>query len=414
MTDSPDNSQDFAALLAEFEAGGGAAPGQTGPETGEKVSGTILSIGDDVAFVDVGAKAEGILALAELRDPDEPEDSGILVAGVGDRVEAVVTGVDRDSGCLRLRMRPGKGAEMDLTELHQAREHGIPVEGMVQSVIKGGLEVTVAGVRGFCPVSQIDTRYVEDPSVYLGQRLSFLITQLEEGRSDRSRPNLVVSRRALLEREQAAVAEKIRQSLDVGVILDGTVSSVTNYGAFVELGGGIEGLLHVSEMSHTRVEDPKQLYEPGQQVEVEIVSIQEKDGKERIALSRKSLLRDPWRDVEDRFPRGTIHQGIVQKVESFGAFVELAPGVQGLLHVSEMGADKRIDHAREVVELGQGLEVEILKVEADKRRISLRRAKAVDHEVESAVREARARQEESSGAGFATLGDQLKGLIRED
>lgn len=411
MTDTPDSSEDFAALLAEFEAGGGAAPGQEGPDTGDKVSGTILSIGDDVAFVDLGAKAEGMLALAELRDPDEPEDSGILVAGIGDRVEAIVTGVDQDSGCLRLRMRPGKGSEMDLAELHQAQEHGIPLEGMVQSVVKGGLEVTVAGVRAFCPVSQIDTRYVEEPSVYVGQRLSFLVTQLEEGRG---RPNLVVSRRALLEREQAAAAEEVRKSLDLGVILDGTVTSVTGYGAFVELGGGIEGLLHVSEMAHGRVEDPTQLYEPGQRVEVEIVSIQEKDGKERIGLSRKSLLRDPWRDVEDRFPRGTIHSGHVQKVESFGAFVELAPGVQGLLHVSEMGAEKRIDHAREVVELGQSLEVEILRVEPEKRRISLRRAAAVDQDVETAVREARAKREESAGSGFATLGDQLKGLVRED
>jgi len=397
---------DFGALLAEFERQQGKTGAEKAPSIGEKVRGEIISLGEDAAFIDLGGKTEGMVHLEELTGED-----GELTAAVGDVVEGLITATDPDSGCLVIRVRPGRLSASDtaLEELRQAHEHGMPVEGLVQEVVKGGVRVDVAGVRAFCPVSQLDRVYVENPADFVGRRLSFRIERFEEsGRG--SRPNVVVSRRTLLEEEARARAEEARARLEVGKTVEGTVTSVTTYGAFVDL-GGIEGLLHVSEMSYSRVEDPRQLYVPDQRVQVEVLKIEPgKDGKrDRISLSRKSLEADPWEGVAAIFSVGSRHHGKVARVESFGAFVELMPGVDGMVHVSELGADRPIQHAREVVEPGQELEVKVLSVDPVRRRISLART-VIDPEPDAS----RVQTTDSGGSGaFASLGDVLKNRLGE-
>jgi len=406
-----EETEDFGELLAEFEREQGRTGAEKVPEVGEKVRGEILSLGETAAFVDLGGKTEGMVHLEELTDED-----GELTVGVGDAVEGLITAIDPDSGCVVIRVRPGRfsGSETALEELRQAREHDIPVEGVVREVVKGGVRVEVAGVRAFCPISQLEAAYVEDANEYVGRRLRFRVGRFEEsGRG--GRPNVVLSRRVLLEEEARARAEEARAKLAVGKVVEGTVTSVTSYGAFVDL-GGIEGLLHVSEMRHSRVEDPKELYTQGQRVQVEVIGIEPgKEGKgDRISLSRKSLETDPWEGVAAALPRGSQHRGKVTRVESYGAFVELMPGIEGLAHISELGADRPVQHAREVVQAGQEMEVEVLSVDPARRRISLARAQGAG----AGDAEWRARQASGAGAGsrsgsagsggLASLGDVLE------
>lgn len=385
------DDQDFGAILAAFEQG--HEGGGKDPDVGERVTGTLLSIGRESAFVDLGGKAEGMVDSRELLD-----DEGAPAFAPGDSVTGVVTGRDPESGCLLLRIKPGRG-EASAAEIAHAQEQGIPVEGKVTGTNKGGLEVEVAGLAAFCPVSQIELGFVQDPSAYVGRKMSFKITRFEPaGRGGRA--NVVLSRRALLAEEAAEQAAAVRATLEPGKVVHGTVSSLTHYGAFVDLGGGVEGLLHVSEMSHRRVEDPKELFSEGQQVEVQVTKI---DG-ERISLSQKALQDDPWKSVEERFPTGSRHAGRVVRLETFGAFVELAPGLEGLVHVSELGAERRVSHAREVVELGQDVEVVVLGVEPERRRISLSRVSepADAHDFEEA-----AKRSEGTGS-FGAMADFFK------
>ena len=363
--------RDFGDILAEFERQQAETGAGKDPKPGERVSGKVLSIGEEAAFVDIGAKSDGMVSLAELRD-----EEGGLTVGVGDTLDAMVTGHDEASGCLLLRVKPGSssglgagGTELAIEEISQAHTHGIPVEGVVAEAIKGGVEVNVSGLRAFCPVSQLDLRYVEDPAAFVGRRLTFRVTRFEPtGRG--GRPNVVLSRRSLLEEEEARRREEALAKLAVGSVVRGTVTSMTSYGAFVDL-GGVEGLLHVSEMAHDRIEDPHEVVTEGEELEVKVQSIEEKDGQQRISLSRKALDADPWDDAERRFPVGATVPGRVTRVEAYGAFVRLAPGLEGLVHVSELATGRRIAHPREVVELGQDVEVKVLAVDPEKRRISL-------------------------------------------
>jgi small subunit ribosomal protein S1 len=250
----------------------------------------------------------------------------------------------------------------------------------VRAAVKGGVEVEVSGLRAFCPISQLDTAYVEDAESYVGQRLSFAVRSLE--RSGRGgRPNLVLSRRELLEAEERKRREEALARLAPGAVVRGRVTSVTGYGAFVDL-GGVEGLLHVSEMAHGRVEDPSELVQEGDELEVKVLTIEEREGRDgkgpsqRISLSRRALLDDPWKEVGQRFAVGTTVAGRVMRLEPYGAFVRVAPGIEGLVHVSELTAERHVSHPREVVELGQDVEVRILDVDAERKRISLSMAAA--------------------------------------
>lgn len=375
-SETPEKTGDFGQILAEFE---GEAPAKRNdPAAGKKVSGKILSIGEEWIFVDLGTKSEARIAAAELKDAE-----GNLTVNEGDTLEATVTGTDPETGALLLKRKGGGGgkgkrAAEVVPEIRQAYENGLPVEGLVTGLNKGGAEVQLYGMRAFCPLSQLDLRYVEDPQRFVGQKLQFKVNRLEEGNRGGRGPNIVLSRRQLLEEEQQSKAAETREKLQVGATLTGRVTSLTTYGAFIDL-GGIEGMLHVSEIGHSRTSHPQDVFKVGDEVEVQVIKIEKgKDEKrpERISLSRRSLERDPWNDAASRFPEGTETTGRVMRMESFGAFVELAPGLEGLVHISEMGAGRRLNHSREAVQQGQEVQVRVLGVDTTRRRISLSMAPA--------------------------------------
>ncbi len=252
-------------------------------------------------------------------------------------------------------------------------------------------------MRGFCPISQLEDRYVEDAAEFVGRRLSFRITRMEEGRGRGI--NLVLSRRSLLEEEKAARAAAARAQLAPGKVVRGTVTSLAAYGAFVDL-GGIEGLLHVSQLGHARVAHPQDVLAVGQEVEVQVLDIKtDAKGEERISLSRRALVRDPWLDEAARLQPGARRSGRVVRLEAFGAFIELAPGVDGLLHVSELGGGKPIRHPREAVKVGQTLDVAVKAIEPERRRISLVLAASADEA------EADAQAAPAEPPGFGAMGD---------
>lgn len=397
----------FGEILAAFEQGG-SGERKPDPAVGERVSGKVVSVGDETVFVDLGTKSEGVIETAQLRDAE-----GNLTVSPGDTLQATVSAIDPETGALVLKKRTGggRGQQEVATELRQAFQYGMPVEGMVTGINKGGAEVQVFGMRAFCPLSQLDLRYVEGPERFIGQKLSFKVNRIEEGKKGR-RPDIVLSRRALLEDEAQAKASQLRAHLHVGAVMKGTVTSLTTYGAFIDL-GGLEGLLHVSEIGFSRLADPKEVLSVGQEVEVQVIKIEKgKDEKrpERISLSRKALERDPWRDAADRFPDGATLTGRVVRLESFGAFVELSPGLEGLVHVSEMGAGRRISHAREAVQLGQDVQVRVLGVDRGKRRISLSMAaheEPPEHD-EPPPREAPPSNSGQQPSSFGALGDFFK------
>lgn len=369
--------EDFAAMFAQTSQGQlkpGAAVKRAKP--GDLVTGVVTSIGKDAVFVDLGGKAEGVLDREQV-----VSDDGTIRLKVGDKVEARVAG-DR-GGALVLRVKLGRGPEAK-AELVSALELGIPVEGKVNGVIKGGLDVEVAGVRGFCPASQVDARFVADQSIFVGQRLQFRVTQYERG-------NLVLSRRALLEEENARKAEALKDKLEVGAVLRGRVTGFKPFGAFVDL-GGVEGMLHVSELGHSRVDKPEDVLALGQELDVQIKSIEPAtDGKRpRIALSIKALMDDPWGQAVKSLTVGATVTGAITRLQPFGAFVEVLPTIEGLVHVSELGAGRRVNHPKEVVAVGQTVEVIILGIDPDKRRLSLSMAAAVAQAEANDLAEARA------------------------
>ncbi len=409
-----DDSEDFGKMLDAFEQQTGAAPRSAkdkhtrkrDPKVGDLVRARVVSIGHDAAFVDLGAKAEGMLDLADLRDAD-----GRPRVKVGDEVEAHVVEVGGKAGCAVLRIAGSGGmgrGPAKVAELESAAQHGLPVDGVVTGVNKGGVEVQVAGIRAFCPISQLDLRHVADATAFIGQRLTFKITKYDtSGRNT----DLVLSRRVLLEEEQRRKAESIREKLIVGAVLHGTVTTLKDYGAFVDL-GGVEGMIHVSELGFARVGKPADVLTVGQPVEVVILKISPPEGprgQERIALSLKALEKDPWQDVAERFPVGRRLNATIVRLEQFGAFVELEPGIEGLLHISELAAaDKgQVRHAKDRAKVGQVLEVVVNALDVERHRISLGLGSKLDEttvDAEGAASAARA----SGPRTMGTLGDLLK------
>lgn len=396
------DDDDFGAILAAFEAQQqGTSPERKAVRVGDTAKGTVVSVTEESVFVELGGKAQGAIATLELRD-----DAGEVKVAVGDEIEALVAGVDPDSGLYELRVKTGRGgrgsagSQAGLAEIAQAHTHQMPVEGSVQEVVKGGVSVLVAGVRAFCPISQLDLRFVADPAVFVGQRLTFRVTKFEE-RGGRG-ADVVLSRRALLEEEQRERAAVTRATLRPGARLVGTVTSLASYGAFVDL-GGLEGLIHVSELSHSRVDHPEQLVAVGQELEVEVLRIEPgKEGKgERVSLSRKALLDDPWKAVAGSLAIGSRVQGTVVRLQPFGAFIEIAPGVDGLLHISELATEKRIQHPKEVLQVGDSIQVLVREIDLDKKRVSLVRARDEGGASEADRAAERGRGEE----GFGSMGN---------
>lgn len=393
--------EDFAKLLAESEA---VEAKQVRHEVGARVSGRVVSIGPENAFVALGGKSEAVIGLAEFRDAETGEH-GLCV---GDTIEATITDDGSHSGSIVLKRTFGRGGHVP-GELEQAFEHGIAVEGVVTATNKGGYDVQVAGQRAFCPASQIDRRRAE-PESWVGQRLRFRVTKIESGGR-----NIVVSRRELQEEEMAAQAAVTWERLEVGAVVEGEVISIRDFGAFVDI-GGIEGLVHISQLGHARVEHPSEVLEVGQRVEAQVVKIEPaKDGgRAKIGLSLRALARDPWDDAAERYPAGRAVRGKVRKLETFGAFVELEPGLDGLVHVSALALDRRVAHPRDVVSVGDEVEVTVVSVDPHKKRLGLsmvegaRRAR--DEEEAEERRETQAAVEKLGGeGGLGTFADLLKG-----
>jgi small subunit ribosomal protein S1 len=394
--------EDFASLFAAAEKS--APRGRRAKQAvGDRVRGKIASIGNEVTVLELEGGGEGTLETLELRD-----DAGQLTVKAGDVIEARVTGLGEKAGFVWLRRGATRGAD-SRASLAEAAASGLPVEGLVTGVNKGGVEVTVGGVRAFCPVSQLELRPVGDPAVYVGQKLLFRITRYED---DRRGPNVILSRRALLEEEMRERAVETRVKLVPGAVLSGTVTSLKDFGAFVDV-GGIEGLLPASEIGFQRGTKPSDVLSVGQSVTVQVLRIEKRDDPKRpeqVSFSLKSLERDPWDDAVETLRAGAVIKGQVMRAETFGAFVQVAPGVEGLLHISELGAGKHLRHAREAVKPGDTVEVTVLSIDAEKRRISLglgAREDAVDDEGRVAAARA-AGSGGGSSSGMGTLGDLLK------
>lgn len=340
--------EDFAAM---FEASLQA----TRIERGQTVEGTIVAIGPEVAFVNVGSKGEATIDITELKD-----DEGVLEVAVGDRIEAMVVSTQ---GGLTLSRKLARGAATD-RQLDDAFHGGLPVEGKVERAVKGGYDVRIARQRAFCPVSQIDIIRDTVPEAHIGRVYTFRIIEYKEGGK-----NLVVSRRALLEEEQRANAVEVRRSIVVGAVLTGRVTSVREFGAFVDLGAGVQGLLHISEMAWSRVADASHIVKPGEEVTVKVLRVDE--DTQRIALGLKQLGSDPWSTVETSYEVGQLRPGRVTRLAEFGAFVELEPGIEGLAHVSTFAPTGQSDGWSRSVAVGTTAAFEILSIDLEKKRIGL-------------------------------------------
>ena len=342
-----DPTEDFAAL---FEASVKARR----VERGQTIEGTIVAIGPEVAFVDVGGKGEATLDIGELKD-----EEGRVDVAVGDRIHAVVVST---AGGLTLSRKLARGAATD-RQLEDAYRTGLPVEGKVERSVKGGYEVRIGRQRAFCPASQIDLARGADPSAHEGRVYEFRIIEYKEGGR-----NLVVSRRALLEQQQEAAAE-VRRSVVAGAVLHGRVISVRDFGAFVDLGGGVQGLLHVSEMGWSRVADASQVVKAGDEITVKVLRVD--DDKQRISLGLKQLTDDPWSRVPETYAVGQVRDGRVTRVAEFGAFVELEPGVEALAHASTFAPTGRAQGWSSQVAVGAAATVEILSIDLEKKRIGV-------------------------------------------
>ncbi|MDD2310735.1 MAG: 30S ribosomal protein S1 [Desulfuromonadaceae bacterium] len=365
-------------------------------EPGQKLTGKVLKIGNEWIFMDTGQKGEGVIERKEFLDIE-----GNVTVAEGDIISAYF--LSSSHGEMRFTTKIGGGAISGggSTQLEQAWQAGVPVEGVVEKEIKGGYEVKLGTSRAFCPYSQIALRRVENPEALIGTRLTFRISEYaENGR------NIVVSRRALLEEEQRQMKEDAQAAINEGMTVVGTVISLQDYGAFVDI-GGIEGLLPISEIGWSRVKDVRDVLSVGQQLTVVVKSIDRE--KERISLSLKDTLADPWEQVPDRFPEGSFHTGTVARLDTFGAFVTLSDGVDGLLHISKLGSGKRINHPREVVKEGEQVEVKIESIDRANRRISLALAGPARAAAEEEATMTEFRSQANAGPqGMGTLADMFR------
>ena len=394
MSDPEVEVEDFAAMFEASVKNRRFSRGQT-------IEGTIVAIGPDTSLVNVGGKGEAVIETADLKDHEDA-----LEFAVGDRVQAIVVGTNKGITLSRKGIR-GAATLRQLEDAYQAR---LSVEGKVEAEVKGGYEVRLAGQRGFCPFSQIDTIRTADPAQHVGKTYAFRIIEFKDGGK-----NLVVSRRTLLEEEQKAGAVELRKSIAVGSVVTGRVASVREFGAFVDLGAGVQGLLHVSEMGWSRVTDPSSVVKVGEEITVRVLRI-EADG-ERIALGLKQLMADPWVAAAASYEVGQVKTGRITRIADFGAFVELEPGVEALAHFSTFAPTGRADAWAKSIAVGQTAPFEVLAIDLDKKRIGVgmvqdgaevRDGKKVDE-----VKEYRERQVATPSGGIGSLADQLRGALKK-
>jgi len=347
MTDTNATGESFAELFGQ----------QTREmKEGELCQGTVTFVDEDHVQVDVGFKSEGLIDAWEFMD-----DDARLLVKVGDRVDVLVEEIEDDSG--RIVLSKEKADRLKIwDDISKAYEADQPVEGVILSRVKGGLAVDI-GVKAFLPGSQVDLRPVRNLESVIGDKVAFKIIKFNKRRG-----NIVLSRRALLEKEREKLRETTLETLSEGQIVDGVIKNITDYGAFIDL-GGIDGLLHVTDMSWGRVNHPSELFRVGDEIKVKVLRFDPES--ERVSLGLKQIQPDPWRDAAMRYPVGKRINGKVVSLTDYGAFVELEPGIEGLVHVSEMSWTKRVKHPSKLVNVGDQVESVVLDVDEHNRKISL-------------------------------------------
>ena len=363
-------------------------------EPGQKVEAAIVKLTPEWALIEVGGKGEGYIAIAELKD-----DAGSLLVREGDKVRAYF--LHTEEGEMRFTTRIGTGPAARAQLLDAFKNH-LPVEGTVSKELKGGFEVTISGgMRAFCPFSQLGIRRDESKEAYLGVSMVFFIIECD-------RRDIVLSRKEIVEKERQEKIAVLKETLQEGHKVRGVVTSIQKFGAFVDL-GGVEGLLPVSELAWGRTEKVSDLLAPGQPVEVLIKSLDWEN--RRISLSLKDTLPNPWDTAAQNWPAGSYHTGTVSRLAPFGAFVTLGPGVDGLIHVSRLGGEKRINHPEDVLKNGQTIEVRVEAVDLQNRRISLVPAEISREEDETAATLEKYQQQETKASeepAMGSMGEQLK------
>lgn len=359
-------------------------------QPGSRVEATVVGISGDTIFLDAGGKSEGVLNAAELRD-----QAGELTVATGDQVQVFFLAAR--GGEMLFTTRLGSG-QTSSRELEEAFRSGIPVEGKVTGEVKGGFSVTIAGQRGFCPYSQMDVRKVEQAEDYLDKTFAFKV--IEFGNQGR---NIILSARAVLEEQRQQEREQLKARLREGMQVSGTVTSIREFGAFVDI-GGVDGLIPIAELAWGQTDRVEDVLNRGQQVEV-IIKRLDWDN-ERISLSLRETMENPWDKVALRYPVGSVHRGRVSRLTAFGAFVTLESGIDGLLHISKLGAGRRIHHPREVLEASQELTVKIESVDVDQKRLALTPEDYVARESNAGADTPPPMPRESASMG--TLGDLLQ------
>ncbi len=343
-------TESFAALFEESEL-------NLNVEKGAVIQGVVVSIDDDWVTVDTGLKSEGVVARAEFLNEQRE-----LEVAVGDNVDVVVEALDNGMGQTVLSREKAKRAET-WTKLEKIFEDGEIVTGLISGKVKGGFTVDIGPVRAFLPGSLVDTRPIRDTTHLEGKEQEFKIIKL-----DAKRNNVVVSRRAVMEAESSADREALLAQLEEGQTVNGTIKNLTEYGAFVDL-GGIDGLLHITDMAWKRIKHPSEVVEVGQEVTVKVLKFDKE--RNRVSLGLKQLGEDPWLAIMSRYPKGSIVKARVTNLTDYGCFAEIAEGVEGLVHVSEMDHTNKNIHPSKVVQIGDEVDVMVLEVDEERRRISL-------------------------------------------
>jgi len=325
-------------------------------EPGQLIETEIFSISDDSIFLQLSGKSEGVLDKVEMTDKD-----GNLTVKEGDKIKVFFLSSKNGEMHFTTRISGDKAGN---AVLEKAFENSIPVEGIVEKEIKGGFEIKIGDTRAFCPYSQMGPKRVENSEVYIGKNLTFKILEYSEnGR------NILVSNRAILKEEYKEQVEILKKTLHEKMVIKGTIKSIQDFGAFIDI-SGVQALLPISEISRTRVDDINKLLKAGQEIEASIIKLDWKN--ERITLSMKALLADPWNEADRKYKSGTKHTGEVVRITDFGAFVSLEPGLDGLIHISDLKTDTRDDNPGDLLKKGQNLTVLINSIDTEKKRISLK------------------------------------------
>ncbi|MEO5668616.1 MAG: S1 RNA-binding domain-containing protein [Bdellovibrionota bacterium] len=396
--DSSTQSNDFEQMLQES-----FGKSDRKLSVGEKVKCEVISVGKEQVIVSTGTRFDGFVQATELLDED-----GQSKVKAGDHIDLFVTYIKGG----QIFLSSGAGSQGLAEDIQQAYETGLSVEGRVESSNKGGFSVTILGKACFCPMSQMDMKRIERPEEYVGQKFQFKITEIKEGGR-----NIVVSRRKILEDGQGAAMASFKDQRKVGDVVTGTVKRVEPFGAFIEIAPGLEGLAHVSELAWSRVNNPSDVVKPGQVVTATIIRIEQEERRLKISLTLKQAANDPWQNLPAQIQTGRVVSGKVTRCMPFGAFVELVPGIEGLVPLSEMSSTKRVNSADEVVKPGEQITVLIKEINTGSKRVSLSIKGAVDQAASDSetqdIREYNASQvaRGSSASSMGAIGAKLQAAL---